>query len=84
MQQNLHGRQLSIVELLHNANSTLLFTLNHAHFLPCFQIAEFLGDYFPQVNAQSIDNSLGKIWMRCTTENFDIWHSTPEKRTRLF
>lgn len=58
--------------------------LNHISFLPRFQVAEFLGDYFPQVNTQSIDNSLCKIWMRCTTKNFDIRHSTSKKRTRLF
>lgn len=43
--------------------------------LPCLEVAEFLGDDLADVNAEPVDDPLGKIRMRRPAEDLDVGHS---------
>ena len=54
-------------------------------YVPCFEVAEFFGNHFANVDAQPIDDPLGQIWVRGAAEHLDVRHSALKeaKRTRL-
>lgn len=52
--------------------SVSTLTVNNS---PGFLIAEFFGDYFPQLESQSVCDLLRQIRMRTATKNLYIWHS---------
>lgn len=49
-------------------------------FLPCFQVAELLGDDFAQVDAEAVDDALRQVGVRRAAENLDVGHPALENQ----